>query len=301
MPLPDFIIIGAQKSATTFLHHDLMRHPEIFMPYWELPYFMNPDYLMMTKADFLNYFPQGKKRIKGFKSPDYLSRPECAVRIAKDLPKIKLIAILRNPIDRAVSAYYHYVAAGLAPLVDINKGLQDILNGKNVGEYPRSPEIVDYGFYFQHLQRYFPYFEKKNFYILLQEDIQNNYSITLRGILNFLSVSENYDSKIGSARPGSVVYSPQRLKFHRWMNKMIAYYDYEKNGVLFRKDMRLLRMSIVYLANRIDRILLNKIYGNQKPDINIELKQQLMNRYKQDIRQLQDYLQRDLSKWLICQ
>lgn len=299
MTLPSFIIIGAQKSATTFLHHDLMRHPEIFMPYWEIPYFEDPDYSLQGWDEFKKNFStnQGKKII-GFKRPDYLSRPECPNRISRSLPDVKLIAILRNPIERAFSAYYHYMAANLIPIKDLNSGMVAIINGEYNSQYPRAKDILEYGFYFSHLNRYLDYFDIGRMFIGLQDDIRNDYLTTLKNILLFLRADENYQSKIGTARPGEVVYPKPRVRLHRWMNNILGYYDRSLNGVVFRKNNRMLRLLAVFVANRVDRLLLSKIYGNPKPQLDPAIKDALIKMYRFDILKLQDFLNRDLGKWL---
>ena len=119
--LPKFAIIGAQKSATTFIHRCLSDHPEVFMPSGEISYFEDPDYQESSFDEFLDLFADAKQnQLKGIKRPTYLHKPECPVRIKKIIPDVKLIVVLRNPIDRFISAYFHCIKFNFLPVIDYN-------------------------------------------------------------------------------------------------------------------------------------------------------------------------------------
>jgi len=104
--LPDYIIIGAHKSASTFVHKCLMEHPDIYMPKDEIPFFEIPDYESSSLSELEKYFKGRKEKRFGIKRPSYIGKPEVPARISNDLPDAKLIAVLRDPVDRAVSSYY---------------------------------------------------------------------------------------------------------------------------------------------------------------------------------------------------
>ena len=104
----DFIIIGGQKCGSTYLHHIINEHPEIDTLPGESPYFESPDYedYGMDKLEkLINELDQNK--VIGIKRPNYLSKPEVPLRIFKENRKIKLIVILRNPIERLWAKYSH--------------------------------------------------------------------------------------------------------------------------------------------------------------------------------------------------
>lgn len=101
----DFIIIGSAKSATTWLQTQLQSDPAVYMPDPELHYFSREYgrghdwYLSQFSED------EARGRIIGEKSNSYLYAPEAAERLHRDLPQVKLIAQLRNPVERAYSSY----------------------------------------------------------------------------------------------------------------------------------------------------------------------------------------------------
>ena len=118
MTLPNFLIIGTQRGASTFLHKRLLEHPDVFMLPLEEGYFDDPWYEPRRLDGWLEkrFHAAGDRAARGFRRAELLAFPECPARIAHDLPGVRLIAVLRNPVDRAVSAYHHYVAAGLLPV-----------------------------------------------------------------------------------------------------------------------------------------------------------------------------------------
>jgi hypothetical protein len=114
-PLPTFVIIGAQKSATRWLRMRLGEHPEIFTAEEELHYWNHAWRIRNHGLDWYRAQFQGwdGERIVGEATPGYMMwrhRPsEVALRMRETLPDARLIAILRNPIDRALSSVLHHV------------------------------------------------------------------------------------------------------------------------------------------------------------------------------------------------
>jgi Sulfotransferase domain len=125
-PLPDFLVIGAQKAGTTALYSYLREHPAIAGPPWKEVSFFDRHYRRGT-AWYRGNFPNtlylrrmharaGVSPVVGEASPSYMFHPAGAERIAAVVPDARLIALVRNPIDRALSHYHHEVALGREPL-----------------------------------------------------------------------------------------------------------------------------------------------------------------------------------------
>ena len=120
--LPDFLLLGAQKAGSTSLYVHLMQHPQIIgVARKELHFFDYKSALgswwyrtnFPTKAEMAQRSAAlGKPVLTGEASPYYLFHPHAARRIARLLPDVKLIALLRNPVDRAFSHYHHEVRGG---------------------------------------------------------------------------------------------------------------------------------------------------------------------------------------------
>lgn len=132
--LPDFIIAGAMKSATSSLHQVLNTHPDIALPAGEGNFFdaddpvQNPHFFFLRRGELLSfdtsengplfrsyvsqYAPLAKFRWIGEDSPNYLFSSVAGERIKRMLPQARLIFILRDPVERAYSHYWHYVKTG---------------------------------------------------------------------------------------------------------------------------------------------------------------------------------------------
>src|SRR3712207_6354190 len=136
MTMPNFLIIGAMKSGTTALYYYLEQHPEIYMsPVKEPNFFSSQEQENAADAvtdigTYQHLFRgvSGEKAI-GEASHSYLYEPGAAAEIRRYLPEAKLIAILRNPIDRAYSHFLHMVRSGTEPLDDFAQALQEEVVG----------------------------------------------------------------------------------------------------------------------------------------------------------------------------
>ena len=294
--LPHFMIIGAQKSATTFLQTVLSSHPSIFIPNGEVPFFEDPDYgngdLYPLKKVY-QHAPSGA--LLGLKRPNYLAKPECPERIARHLPNAKLIIILRNPVSRAVSAYYHYMGGKFIPCVELNRGMLNLIDGNYKNKYPRSSEILEFGLYAKHLRRYFDYFPRQNFYIMSQEDFLNNKAKSIEDVCAFLGV----DYRIKSQRLEKVkqkgVYSLSRIRLHRTANSLL----HTKSSDGMRSHLRrgsLAKKGTGYALLVFDR-LFAQFVSNERPNLNAELRARIKEFYKQDISDLELLVDTKFSDW----
>ena len=151
---PDFIIIGAMKSATSSLHVQLASHPGIFMSEPKEPNFFSDDTEYRRGTDFyLSLFADaskadlcGESSTHYTKLPDY---PETIPRMKALLPDVRLIYVMRHPIDRLVSHYIHQWTQNVMRC-DINEALD------------RYPELIHFGRYSYQLEPYFAAFGKSS-------------------------------------------------------------------------------------------------------------------------------------------
>ena len=113
-PLPTFVIIGAQKSATRWLRQNLGRHPDVFTAPREVKYFNHPQRVAVLGSEWYRaqFGGWAGEPITGEATPGYMMlghRPaDVAARIKATVPDVRLIALLRNPVDRAYSAFVHH-------------------------------------------------------------------------------------------------------------------------------------------------------------------------------------------------
>jgi hypothetical protein len=114
--LPDFLVIGAMRSGTTSLHERIIQHPGVRAAIKKEIHFFDLEY-SQGLSWYQAHFPsrnalQRAGKITGEASPYYLFHPLAPIRAAQAVPRVKLIVILRNPIDRAYSHYWHGIRHG---------------------------------------------------------------------------------------------------------------------------------------------------------------------------------------------
>src|SRR5918997_468574 len=133
MTLPNFLIIGAMKSGTTALYYYLEQHPQIYMsPVKEPNFFCSGgqegwESKSVTRIRAYQYLFKdvSDEKAIGEASHCYLYEPQAVARIQEHLPDAKLVAILRNPVDRAYSHFLHMVRNGTEPLTDFGQALEE--------------------------------------------------------------------------------------------------------------------------------------------------------------------------------
>ena len=142
---PDFIIVGAAKSGTTSLYHQLCAHPDIFMPDFKEPHYFVADQklnfdIVKTQKQYNELFIGHKEKCIGEASTGYLYFSGTAAKIKKKLPNCKIIAIVRNPTSRAFSMWGHQIREGLEKM-SFSEAIKEELEGKT-----RHVNGVEYGF-----------------------------------------------------------------------------------------------------------------------------------------------------------
>lgn len=188
-PLPDFLIIGAQKSGTTYLYHQLHSHPDIFMPKQKELHFFDTStqdiFFPRTKhlIHYSNYFKHALPwQKKGEATPSYLLEKNCPQRIFKIMPRVKLIILLRSPIERA---YSQYRMMSYRKLISPGTSFLEVFR-------QNYRHIAARGFYSLQIQRYLRLFPKEQFYINTKDQLQTYPDKTLEEIYRFLEVAPCY-------------------------------------------------------------------------------------------------------------
>lgn len=197
--VPHFIIGGAMKCATTSLHHLLNRHPSIFIPAPELKLFAVDDFVEQPaffwdgrnwtdrnvdlewqtyQEWYLSFFKGAHDKITGDDSPAYLASSLAPKRIASCRPDAKLIFLIRHPVERAYSHYWHWVKNGMA-----HGSFEDTLRFQNSA-------ILTRGFYKEQLTRYFHLFPREQILILFFEDFIKNTEACVRRAIEFLGQNQ---------------------------------------------------------------------------------------------------------------
>jgi len=181
MTLPNFLIIGAAKSGTTALYTYLKQHPEIFMSTpKELRYFSNvsspPEGIPHHRAvfsleEYKSYFDAvTDEKAYGESSPMYLYTPGTAERIRTAIPDVKILAILRNPIDRAYSAYTHALRDWIETAETFEEALEKEPERIGAG-WGMLWHYANAGYYYEQLSRYYKVFDPDQIRVFLHDDL----------------------------------------------------------------------------------------------------------------------------------
>jgi hypothetical protein len=292
MTMPNFLIIGAMKSGTTALYYYLEQHPEIYMSPVKEPNFFSSQGQQnavdaVTNIEAYQHLFRGAADEKaiGEASHHYLYEPGAATEIRRYVPEAKLIAILRNPVDRAYSHFLHMVRSGTEPLDDFTQALQE--KGE-VGIHKERifQDYIGRGLYYDQLKRYFGTFPREQVRVYLYEDLRDTPIRTVQDAFRFLKVDDSFVPDVSLRR--NVSGRPK----------------YKTLDALLRSQGRIKHAAKIYLPARM-RWRLSKAFDDLKtrnlvesPPLRSEARQQLIRVYREDILRLQDLLHRDLSGWL---
>ena len=296
--MPNFLIIGAAKSGTSAIYHYLKQHPQIYMSPIKEPYFF------AFEGEKLNFQGPGLtinessiKEIESYRnlfqgvsdevaigeaSTLYLYIPKAPTLIKQYVPNIKLIAILRNPVDRAYSSFMHLIRDQQEPITDFAQALkaEESRIQNNWGFLWRYQDI---GFYSVQLKRYFEKFDRSQIKVYLYDDFKNDPVSLLQDICSFLNVDENFMPDMSIKRNVSGV--PKSRLLQNFLRKKPS----PLKGVL--------KTFIPYsVGDKIRGYLLSKNLA--KTELQPQVRKQLLQVYREDILKTQDLIGRDLSKWL---
>ncbi|HWN23833.1 MAG TPA: sulfotransferase [Candidatus Sulfotelmatobacter sp.] len=189
----DFIVAGAQKSGTTALHYFLAKHPNITMGDQQEIHFFDEDATFAAAVDYeqlhKHYPLVTPSTIAGDCTPSYIYYQPAAERIWKYNPKIKLLVLLRNPVERAFAHWNMQRFKGREPLdfFDAVREEKTRIAGAPPTEARRFA-YVDRGFYAQQLERLFRFFTRDQVRVVKFEEFNDKQRATLGSIFSFLGL-----------------------------------------------------------------------------------------------------------------
>lgn len=294
---PNFLIIGAAKSGTTSLCHYLRQHPDIFVAREKEshhflfadspPTFVGPgdqeEFNPLVISDRERYeqcFTDGDGYLaRGEASVYYLYRPESVERALEYNPEMKFLTILRNPVDRAFSAWSHMIRDGREPEANFLTAVDQ--------EPERAAAGWSYGFFYESVGRYAAQIRTlrdlvppDQHHVLFYEDLVLDLPSSMAATFDFLNV-QNYPVKSSTVMNAS---GRPRLKA---LNSLLTQRNALKAGLK-----RVLPYDLgSNLAHRVRNWNLESI------DIAPQDARTLGLRYEAELRDLSDILEHDLIDW----
>lgn len=298
MPLPNFLVIGAGRSGTTSLHHYLGQHPDVFLPANKAPsYFYccdsppsaDPYQHLVSRNYFVRDFAQYQalfdgvrsERAVGEVSPVYLATMQAASRIAKQIPEVKLVGIIRNPVERAYARFLGRTRDGLERRTSFAEIVREESEAGLIRD-DASGTYVASGFVFHFLESYLERFPRESFRVRLFEDLKTDSEGLVSDLFEFLGVDSTFRPSIERRHNPSGGTIRQPLLRYLWTS----------SGLL---RARLRPFLPVGMRDSIFDLLPMERVGRP---LDPEIRSELIGLFRNDVLKLQDWMDRDLSAWL---
>jgi sulfotransferase family protein len=276
--LPNLLVIGAKKCATTSLHYYLSLHPQVFMSRQkELDFFSHASVWAKGVDWYKAQFPSTAE-ICGESSPSYTNYPfwgGVPERIAALVPDAKLIYLIRDPLERVISDYVHEVVDGREQRT-FAEAMRDLANNRYLSR----------SLYFMQLEQYLQYFSEQQILVLTQEELYGERQKTLETVFRFLAVAASFSTK-----------KFQRLE-HRSSDKR------QKTAL----GLQVARLPLTRLLRHLsphnqwycERLLYLPFSRKvDKPQAGPELRRRLLDYLRDDGKRMQEYAGRTFAGWCV--
>jgi hypothetical protein len=296
--LPDFLVVGTARSGTTSIYNYLKGHPEVFIPEMKESYFLayggevsefshHKTPVVTTLEDYASLFePAGGGKLLGEVSASYLYLHESTIpNIRKYLPgwqDLKIVIVLREPVERAYSMYKAFVRWEEEPL-RFEEALESIPERMRENWHPEY-DYLGYGFYYEQVKAYMDNFPDVK--VLLYDDLKRDPRGFMEDLAVFLGAAGAAASGAGGER-----YNPSEVPFswrlHQWLKKP----DLVSSVFPFVK--------IIPLEKRIEWTQrLKSLNVGRRLRMKPRTRRRLKALYRDDVMRLQGLIGRDLSAWL---
>lgn len=260
------MLIGPGRAGSDWITRNLQLHPDIFIPRRKVTRFFLEEYSRGIDW-YSGIFGDRTENAVGEATVGYLQSETAPELIARLLPDVKLIANLRDPVDRTYSSYGRL--RGKAKKGEPNFGISF------EEKIARTPRLVERSLYSKTLARWFEYFPRENFLILVFDDMKSDPAGFLRQIYEFLGVDPHFESPL----------------IHQRLNSSATVGGASR--LLYRVHRALVRLALFRFSKALDT-------ANQAPlpAINPDTRRRLIDEvFIEDIEELEKILGRDLSSW----
>ena len=282
--LPDFIIIGAGKSGTTSIARYLCRHPQITMSSEKEPQFFDCEY-HRGEEWYRSLFAHSRPGQLCFEATTtYTYWPhshQIPQRIADLLPNVRLIYIMRHPVDRSRSH------CGDAMKEKPSLTFEDALE--------QNPAFIDASLYVQHIQQYLRVFDREQLLLLLYDDFSNDPRSVLGAIQSFIGVPEVDLLKAGKITAGRWGETYTRERINTRLRSAARIPGIERLWHAMPKALRTRLYYLILMGPWTRRVRAQQGAAEMLP----ETRTRLLKRYRQPTRDLERLLDRSLPHWFL--
>jgi sulfotransferase family protein len=302
MPLPNFLILGTAKAGTTALYEYLRPHPQVFMSTPKEPKFLayagkNPRFggpgdrefnrRMVTKpCRYHELFKHASTEhlAVGEATAIYLYVPETAKNIQEYVPRAQMFAFLRNPVDRAYSAFLHLRRQGREPIADFLDAVRQEPERIRRNYHPLW-HYKSMGLYYLQLKRYLDLFSREQFHVFLYEDLKRDPVAVVQKMLGIMGLDSDYIPDLSGSHNEARL--SRNLLRQRWIERAKrgnrALQNYLPAPLRWRANTALEKLES---ANRMPA-----------PRLSAKMRAALAPEFRDDVLRVQDLVQRDLSGW----
>ena len=259
---PDFLIIGAARAGTSWLARNLGNHPLIHMPATKELHFFDQHF--DSGYDWYESQFVSERPIRGEATPAYMFCEGVAQRISSAYPRAKLVALLRNPVDRAYSHYQNLKAKYPGTMPSFAEKLRI------------TPRLLDEGRYAERLGPFLSEFPADQIHIELFDAVQAEPQQVLMRICTFLGATDDYEFPLAQNRINSAGIKLSNARFRKLLYRV------------------LIRGRLGGVAKRIEHTLIDS-----NEDLTVRERRRLyLTHFADDIEKLESILNRDLRLWI---
>jgi len=295
--LPNVIIIGAMKSGTTSLHHYLNLHPDIQMSRKkELDFFIAEKKWRKGIDWYRSHFVE-PAAVYGESSPNYTHRfffQGVPQRMAAVVPDVKLIYLVRDPIERIISHYLHMYADGKE-----DRDISEALASLDKNQYVSSSQ------YFYQLEQYLQVFPSENILVITSEALSQSPQDTMKQVFQFLGVSTEFatNAKLKGVNDllifGSAI-AQSNFKFDQKLHR--SAYKIRRQLPEDSWPIKMIAKAITSMPAEIrphaEKILYRPFSKKvSRPTLDGETRSRILDYLDEDISRLEDYTKQDFSAW----
>jgi hypothetical protein len=295
--IPNFFIVGAPKCGTTAMYEYLKQHPQIFLSPVKEPYYFGSDldYLNLqrpTEDEYLALFSDvAIEKAIGEASITYLVSEQAAEEIKAFNPYAKIIIMLRNPVEMMYSMHSQALFTQVENEENFEKALSLEQFRKQGQHIPLKTTILSFILYRElaryasQVERYFRTFGREHVHVIIYDDFKQDVAATFQKTLQFLGVDDSFQPK------NFDVINRNKQVRNKFLNK-----------TLWQPSFALKMASKLIPSSLRSKLIAELKKLNTKyiprPQLDPEIRNQLLQEFRPEIESLQELLKRDLSLWL---
>ncbi|SNS55744.1 Sulfotransferase domain-containing protein [Ekhidna lutea] len=279
----DFMIVGAHKAGTSSLFQYLLEHPQLAgHKSSEFVYFLRDDIYKNGLSKSFKLFSNPDTQYVIAKCAGQMYSQEAMKRLYEHNPEVKLIMLLRNPVDRAYSAFWFNISTGRESKNDFLEAFNTPPDSFEDPILRRECDYLGRGLYFHHLKNILKYFPMENIHIGFFDDFKSDTKSYLQDVIHFMNL------EIYNEMDTSIVHNSKSGVRSKTLAKLIRPGQKKMITHLFPDN---LKRSLKKHLRKINETKLNA------PPLDTHLRERLIRFYLEDIISLENLLNKKLDIW----